>query len=129
MWRHRSIADSRPEQLSSSAPEPWPVGQILPLWWIRLPFVAVIAGPGPTVAIARVWYYSSPWYTDVGYRSVQPVPYSHKLHLGEPGLDRRYCHAPVRARAQAADRRRGRAGARQHHTREGGGHRLREASR
>jgi hypothetical protein len=29
----------------------------------------------------------SPWYTDVGFRPVQPVPYSHELHVGEPGLD------------------------------------------
>ena len=58
--------------------------------------MAAIAGSlGPTLAIAGVWYYFSPWYTDVGYRPVQPVPYSHKLHVGELGLDCRYCHASV----------------------------------
>ena len=31
----------------------------------------------------------------MGYRPIQPVPYSHKLHVGELGLDCRYCHASV----------------------------------
>ena len=58
--------------------------------------MAAIAGSlGPLLAIAGVWYYFSPWYTDVGYRPVQPVPYSHRLHVGELGLDCRYCHASV----------------------------------
>ena len=53
MWRHSSIADSRPGRLSSSAPEPWPVRRIFPLWWNGLPFAAVIAGSlRPTLAIA-----------------------------------------------------------------------------
>ena len=40
-------------------------------------------------------YYGSPKYTDVGYRPKQPVAYSHKLHVGELGMDCRYCHASV----------------------------------
>jgi hypothetical protein len=72
------------------------LAQIFPPWWNKLPIVAAIVGSlGPTLAIAGVWYYFSPWYTDVGYRPVQPVPYSHKLHVGELGLDCRYCHASV----------------------------------
>jgi len=42
-----------------------------------------------------VWYYFSPKFSDVGYQPVQPVPYSHKLHAGEMGLDCRYCHSSV----------------------------------
>ena len=42
-----------------------------------------------------VWYYFSPEYTDVGYMPEQPVPYSHALHVGELGLDCRYCHSQV----------------------------------
>src|SRR5688500_19943569 len=58
--------------------------------------MAAIAGiVVPTIAIAAVWYFFSPWYTDVGYRPDQPVAYSHKLHVGELGLDCRYCHASV----------------------------------
>ncbi len=40
-------------------------------------------------------YYGSQSYTDVGYRPVQPVPYSHKLHAGDLGIDCRYCHYDV----------------------------------
>jgi hypothetical protein len=45
--------------------------------------------------VAGVWYYSSPEYTDVGYRPIQPVAYSHRLHAGELGIDCLYCHASV----------------------------------
>ena len=72
------------------------MAQIFPPWWNKLPIVAAIAGSlGPTLAVAGVWYYFSPWYINVGYRPIQPVPYSHKLHVGELGLDCRYCHASV----------------------------------
>ena len=72
------------------------MAQIFPPSWNKLPIVAAIAVIlGPTLATAGVWYYFSPWYTDVGYRPVQPVPYSHRLHVGELGLDCRYCHASV----------------------------------
>ena len=37
----------------------------------------------------------SPENTDVGYRPHQPVPYSHALHVGQLGLDCRYCHTTV----------------------------------
>jgi hypothetical protein len=37
----------------------------------------------------------SPENTDVGYQPVQPVPYSHALHVGQLGLDCRYCHTTV----------------------------------
>jgi menaquinone reductase, multiheme cytochrome c subunit len=50
------------------------------------------------VALAVIgffWYYGSPKYTDVGYRPQQPIPYSHKLHAGDLGLDCRYCHSNV----------------------------------
>ena len=49
-----------------------------------------------------IWYYFSPKYTDVGYKPRQPVPYSHKLHVGELGLDCRYCHAGVEVAAAAS---------------------------
>ena len=54
--------------------------------------VAVLAGGGLTFA---VWYYASPWNTQVGNAPVQPVPYSHRLHAGEMGMDCRYCHSNV----------------------------------
>jgi hypothetical protein len=72
------------------------LAQIFPEWTNKLPLVAGLAGPllGAMV-VGGVWYYGSPRYTDVGYRPHQPVPYSHKLHVGELGLDCRYCHVSV----------------------------------
>lgn len=42
-----------------------------------------------------IWYWGSPKNIDVGYEPVQPIPYSHKLHAGELGIDCRYCHVGV----------------------------------
>ena len=79
------------------------MAQIFPPWWNKLPIVVAIAGSlGPTLAVAGVWYFFSPWYTDVGYRPVQPVPYSHKLHVGDLGLDCRYCHQTVESSPHAS---------------------------
>jgi hypothetical protein len=43
----------------------------------------------------------SPRATDVGYAPVQPVPYSHALHVGQLGMDCRYCHTGVERSAKA----------------------------
>lgn len=40
-------------------------------------------------------YYFTPKYTRVGYQPQQPVPFSHALHIGQLGLDCRYCHTHV----------------------------------
>jgi hypothetical protein len=37
----------------------------------------------------------SPWLTDVNVAQPQPVPFSHKHHAGELGIDCRYCHTSV----------------------------------
>jgi hypothetical protein len=47
------------------------------------------------VATAGVDYYMTPKYTRVGYAPIQPVPYSHAKHVGELGLDCRYCHNTI----------------------------------
>ena len=44
------------------------------------------------VATVGAAYYMTPKYTRVGYAPVQPVPFSHAKHVGELGLDCRYCH-------------------------------------
>jgi hypothetical protein len=54
-------------------------------------YLVVLGG----IATAGVTYYMTPKYTRVGYAPVQPVPYSHALHVGELGLDCRYCHSNV----------------------------------
>lgn len=42
-----------------------------------------------------VWYFFSPEFTDVGYAPEQPVPFSHRQHVSEIGLDCQYCHTQV----------------------------------
>ena len=37
----------------------------------------------------------SPWVTRQGQRPEQPVPFSHKHHVGGLGIDCRYCHTSV----------------------------------
>ena len=58
--------------------------------------VAVVGGVG---AFA---YISYPTNIDTGYSPVQPVPYSHKLHAGNLGMDCYYCHSTVYKAAYAA---------------------------
>ncbi|HWA87799.1 MAG TPA: cytochrome c3 family protein [Opitutus sp.] len=48
-----------------------------------------------SIVSAGATYYMTPAYTRVGYAPVQPVPYSHALHVGQLGLDCRYCHNNV----------------------------------
>jgi hypothetical protein len=38
---------------------------------------------------------ASPYVTDVNIAKDQPIPFSHKHHAGELGLDCRYCHTAV----------------------------------
>ena len=37
----------------------------------------------------------SPYITDVGVARIQPVPFSHKHHVADDGIDCRYCHTSV----------------------------------
>jgi hypothetical protein len=79
------------------------VAQIFPRWVNGVPLR--LAGGAALTALlvpAFIWYFFSPEYTDVGYQPVQPVPYSHKLHVGELRLDCRYCHAGVEVSAVAS---------------------------
>ncbi|HKQ62205.1 MAG TPA: cytochrome c3 family protein [Candidatus Polarisedimenticolaceae bacterium] len=72
------------------------MAQIFPKSTLRIPLFLALGGPLlGGLAVGGVWYYGSPSYTDVGYRPTQPVPYSHRLHVGQLGLDCRYCHASV----------------------------------
>jgi hypothetical protein len=78
------------------------LAQIFPKWTNTVPTIfAHLLAPLPLVAAAAIWYYGSPEFTDVGYRPEQPVPFSHKLHAGELGLDCRYCHATVEESQEA----------------------------
>jgi len=70
--------------------------QIFPKSLNLLPLVAALGvAVGGGVATFVVAYYFSPRNLQVGYAPVQPVPYSHRLHAGELGMDCRYCHSNV----------------------------------
>ena len=60
-----------------------------------LPAVAGVLFFGLAFVVFFFWYWGSPKFTDVGYRPVQPVKYSHKLHAGDMGMDCRYCHSQI----------------------------------
>lgn len=79
------------------------MAQIFPKWANNTPLMALGgAAAAGLLSVAGAWYYFSPEYTDVGYMPRQPVPYSHKLHVGELGLDCRYCHVMVERSAVAS---------------------------
>jgi hypothetical protein len=76
---------------------------VFPRWTNTLrPVLAAALVIGPTYLIFLAYFGGSPQTTDVGYRPEQPVPYSHALHVGELGMDCRYCHNTVEVAAKAA---------------------------
>jgi hypothetical protein len=76
---------------------------VFPKWtWILRPGIAVAAIGGAVYATLIVTFGFSPKTTDVGYAPVQPVPYSHALHVGQLGMDCRYCHSTVEEAAHAS---------------------------
>jgi hypothetical protein len=58
----------------------------------------VLLGGGAT---AYAVVYRSPLYTRVGMFATQPIPFSHRRHVGGLGLDCRYCHTLVEESASA----------------------------
>ena len=78
------------------------MAQIFPKWTNQVPrklLIGIIVLAN--VVIVSVWYFFSPRFLDVGYAPTQPVPYSHKLHAGQLGLDCQYCHTSVAISKQA----------------------------
>jgi formate-dependent nitrite reductase cytochrome c552 subunit len=69
---------------------------IFPKWANQLgPKLLIGGGLIGTLVTAGVWYYFTPKYTRVGYQPIQPVPFSHKIHSSQLGIDCRYCHNGV----------------------------------
>ncbi len=72
------------------------MSDIFPKWTNRLPLqIAVGAVLVGSAVTAGVWYYFTPKYTRVGYQPIQPVAFSHAIHVDQVGLDCRYCHSAV----------------------------------
>lgn len=76
---------------------------LFPRWTTTVRPALGILGVGvPLYVILLAAYGASPRTTDVGYAPVQPVPYSHEMHVGKLGMDCRYCHNTVEEAAHAA---------------------------
>ncbi len=74
-----------------------------PGWSNRfIPISLGIASVALCYVVAVVAYGTSPQTINVGYSPDQPVPFSHKLHVGNLGMDCRYCHQTVDQAAHAA---------------------------
>src|SRR5690606_6482851 len=65
-------------------------------------WVLLLMAGGPVYLLALWAYGLRPEAIRIGYQPEQPVPYSHALHVGELGLDCRYCHTTVEKSAHAA---------------------------
>ena len=64
--------------------------------FLLIAIIGVVGGLFIAAAIAR-----SDYMSDVGIAKAQPVPFSHKHHSGELGIDCRYCHQQVEQVATA----------------------------
>jgi len=72
------------------------MSDIFPKWTNRLPLQILLgAALVGTVGALGVNYYFTPKYTRVGYQPIQPVNFSHSVHVEQLGLDCRYCHDGV----------------------------------
>lgn len=58
--------------------------------------LAVTVGLGGVLGVAR-----APYYTHQNITREQPVQFSHKHHVGDDGIDCRYCHSGVESSAYA----------------------------
>lgn len=72
------------------------MANFFPKWtnWLPLKLVICLGTVGGAL-LAGIWYYFTPKYTRVGYEPDQPVPFSHKIHVEQLGMDCRYCHSFV----------------------------------
>lgn len=78
------------------------MAQLFPKWINSIPpIIALGAVAALFISVAIVSHFFSPEFTDVGYRPIQPSPYSHKMHAGDLGIDCRYCHTSVENQAHA----------------------------
>jgi len=77
---------------------------IFPEWTQTLKkWVGLLALGAPLYLVVLLWMVlEQPETLRVGYQPDQPVPYSHALHVGELGLDCRYCHSVVERSNKAA---------------------------
>jgi len=72
------------------------MSDIFPKWTNQLPAKILMGGLLVGAAtVGGVWYYFTPQYTRVGYQPIQPVAFSHAVHVDQVKMDCRYCHNGV----------------------------------
>lgn len=70
------------------------MANIFPRWSNLLPLkIAFCLGTVGAGVVLAISYYATPKAQVVGYRPAQPIPFSHKIHVDQVGLDCRYCHS------------------------------------
>src|SRR5881394_2761540 len=62
--------------------------------WFRMALLLAPIGLGLGAYLAHAWTWSH-YATGKNRMAVQPVPFSHAHHVGELGIDCRYCHTTV----------------------------------
>jgi hypothetical protein len=68
----------------------------------RLRAAALIVGIGSFgLLLLGGGYVNSAYVTGVGWPRHQPVPFSHQHHVGDDGIDCRYCHDKVEVSSEA----------------------------
>lgn len=77
---------------------------LFPEWTVTLNKAVGVLVLGAPVYLVMITYFwgVTPEAIRIGYQPEQPVPYSHALHVGELGMDCRYCHNTVDRSASAA---------------------------
>lgn len=74
-----------------------------PPWTNHIRILLALGAVGGLVyAVLVVNFGFSPMAIARGYQPEQPVPFSHKIHAGQLGMDCRYCHQSVERNAHAA---------------------------
>jgi hypothetical protein len=72
------------------------MANFFPRWTNLLPLkIAVCAGAVAGGVVLAFTYYATPKTLVEGYQPSQPIPFSHKIHVDQLGLDCRYCHSFV----------------------------------
>jgi len=76
---------------------------VFPKWMnLLLPFAVVTAIAAPHYFGALVPLVAAPSTLVEGYQPKQPIAFSHETHVGQVGMDCRYCHTTVEENAFAA---------------------------
>src|SRR6185437_180078 len=69
-------------------------------FWFRLFLIGLSVGVAALGVASEIWKFSD-WETETNVPIRQAVPFSHKHHVGQLGIDCRYCHTSVETSASA----------------------------